>query len=365
MKSSPLISVIVAVYNNTKYLPKCLDALLTQTFDDFEIICIDDASSDDSAKILDDFAARDSRIKVIHNSTNQGVSVSRNAGIDQARGKYIMFCDGDDYYEPTMCEQLYQAITQHQTDIAICEIAITYHAHQDMKISDDNYYALHFNGLQPVSENLIFYTDLAPTNKIFKKSLLDRYKIRFPANLHFEDAYFCVAYFCLCETAFYVNQRLYNYIRHAHSTMSDTWSNRSDHDFAIEHLYIAFELYDFLKQHGLLQRYNDLYWRYFNSFEFFALSNSKSRANVRQAKAAAREFLTQHQADFAKSATYIQDEIRTRSSALPYLNSAQIKRLLLKFMPTFRLEIGNIHRLQNLHFKYEHLLEEIDKLDLK
>jgi len=359
---TPVLSVIVATYNNAKYLPKCLEALAAQTLSDIEVICVNDHSDDETAQILQDFAAQDPRFKVINNSKNVGVSVSRNRGIDQATTDYIMFCDGDDYYAPTMCEKMYHALITHRVDLVISEIDITYHAHHEMKVSDDNYYALHFNGLQPVSENLIFYTDLAPTNKIFKKSLLDEYQVRFPADLRYEDAYFCAAYFCLCQTAFYLNERLYHYIRHQNSAMSQTWSHHADRDFAIDHLYIGFKLFDFMSEHNLLKRYNNLYWRWFNSFEFFALTNSKTRANRDKVKAAAREFITKNQASFRQSEQYIQDDIKQRSSALPSLNSARIKRNILKFMPTYKLEIENIHRLRNLKFKHEHLVEELNKL---
>ena len=96
-----VISVIVPIYNTEKYLAKCLDSLINQTFQSLEIILIDDGSIDNSGKICDEYALNDDRIKVIHKE-NGGVSSARNAGLDLATGSYIAFVDPDDYIDPDM-----------------------------------------------------------------------------------------------------------------------------------------------------------------------------------------------------------------------------------------------------------------------
>ena len=93
-----MISVIVPVYNVEDYLHVCLNSILNQTFQDFEIICIDDESTDSSSEILEYFASKDSRIKILRNEGNIGLGPSRNRGIDAAKGKYIIFLDSDDWY---------------------------------------------------------------------------------------------------------------------------------------------------------------------------------------------------------------------------------------------------------------------------
>ena len=93
---TPLISVIIPVYNVEKYLRRCLDSVIAQTYQNLEIICVDDGSIDDSGKICDQYAVRDARIKVIHQE-NQGLSAARNRGLDAAEGEYIAFVDSDDY----------------------------------------------------------------------------------------------------------------------------------------------------------------------------------------------------------------------------------------------------------------------------
>lgn len=99
----PLISIIIPIYNTEKYLRRCLDSVLTQTYKDFECILVDDGSTDASGKICDEYAAKDNRFKVFH-KRNGGVSSARNLGLDNANGEYIAFCDADDYVEKNWIE---------------------------------------------------------------------------------------------------------------------------------------------------------------------------------------------------------------------------------------------------------------------
>lgn len=114
---APLISVIVPVYNTEKYLHKCINSILNQTFTDFELILIDDGSPDNCGKICDEFAEADSRVRVFHQE-NKGVCVARNKGIDNARGEYISFVDSDDYLRDCALEVLYRDITAYNADIS-------------------------------------------------------------------------------------------------------------------------------------------------------------------------------------------------------------------------------------------------------
>ncbi|MBQ7413489.1 MAG: glycosyltransferase family 2 protein [Alphaproteobacteria bacterium] len=118
---SDIVSVIVPVYNTALYLPDCLDSVLNQTYPYFEIICIDDGSTDDSAKILSDFAKVDKRIH-FYSQKNAGVSAARNFGIQKAKGKYICFLDSDDIYHPQFLEIMVRAITSLQADMVWCHL---------------------------------------------------------------------------------------------------------------------------------------------------------------------------------------------------------------------------------------------------
>lgn len=117
IKNNPKISVIVPVYNVKEYLSRCVDSILAQTFSDFELLLIDDGSKDRSAQICDDYATRDTRIRVFHKE-NGGVSSARNLGLDNAHGEYVIFSDSDDYYCMDDClEQLYNVALNNHLDI--------------------------------------------------------------------------------------------------------------------------------------------------------------------------------------------------------------------------------------------------------
>lgn len=109
MNKNPKISVIVPVYNVEKYLHRCVDSILTQTFTDFELILVDDGSTDNSGKICDWYASKDLRVQVVHKQ-NEGVSIARNIGIDLAKGKWTSFVDADDWVEQNYCEVLLKEI---------------------------------------------------------------------------------------------------------------------------------------------------------------------------------------------------------------------------------------------------------------
>ena len=115
MENTPEISIIIPVYNVEKYLERCLDIVLAQTFRDFEIICINDGSPDNSAAILEEYARKDPRVKVI-TQQNKGQSVARNNGLECAAGKYIYFVDSDDFIHPQLLEIAYHFITKHNAD---------------------------------------------------------------------------------------------------------------------------------------------------------------------------------------------------------------------------------------------------------
>ena len=115
---SNMISIIVPVYNSELYLKKCLDSIISQTYENIEIICIDDNSSDDSLRILQEYEKKDQRIKVLQ-KVNEGVSFARNAGLDMARGDYILFVDSDDWIDRCTCEVALKKILEETADLVM------------------------------------------------------------------------------------------------------------------------------------------------------------------------------------------------------------------------------------------------------
>ena len=119
-QEKPMISVIVPVYNVEAWIGRCLDSILAQTYETIEVILINDASSDESGRICDHYAARDGRITVLHFSENRGPSAARNEGIRKARGAFASFIDSDDYVEPCLLEKLYDNLLENGADVSAC-----------------------------------------------------------------------------------------------------------------------------------------------------------------------------------------------------------------------------------------------------
>ena len=119
MKDNPLISVVIPIYKVEKYLCECVDSVINQTYTNLEIILVDDGSPDNCPAICDDYASKDSRIKVIHKE-NGGQSSARNAGIKIAKGEYISFIDSDDYVSPVYIEQLYSTLKRSGAGLSCC-----------------------------------------------------------------------------------------------------------------------------------------------------------------------------------------------------------------------------------------------------
>jgi glycosyltransferase involved in cell wall biosynthesis/exopolysaccharide biosynthesis predicted pyruvyltransferase EpsI len=269
---TPKVSVIVPIYNVEKYLRQCLDSLIGQTLSDIEIICIDDYGDDDSMQIVYEFVAADSRVKIVCNDRNLGVSESRNNGIKNSSAPYIMFCDSDDYFEPTMCEKMLKAIQTSKADIALCGTNIIYETDFELQQSDAGYYKVKFDGLCTINDSIMYSTDVCAWNKIYKRDILSKYNVWFPKGLKYEDAYFFNAYFCWVKSVFFIDEKLYNYRRRVGSIMNETFSGTSD--FAIDHLKIAISFYDYLQKYNLYIMRLEYFWNFF--LNYFRLSLEKS-----------------------------------------------------------------------------------------
>ena len=118
--ANPKISVIVPVYNTEKYLHRCIDSILSQTFTDFELLLINDGSKDGSGAICDEYAAKDNRVRVFHKE-NCGVSSARNLGLDNVQGEWVLFVDSDDWMELTMLAKMYHAAIENNADCVYCD----------------------------------------------------------------------------------------------------------------------------------------------------------------------------------------------------------------------------------------------------
>ena len=267
------VSVIVPVYNVEKYVCTCLDSLIGQTMKEIEIICINDGSTDNSLEILNEYKSKDTRIKVI-DQKNGGRSAARNAGLKKVSSPYVMFCDSDDKYDLEMCEKMVKVLEDHETDLAVCGIAIEYEAHSEIKNSDEAYYRLKFYGKNYIDDNIIRKTDASVCNKIFRMDMIRKFGVSFPEKLNNEDYYFYNAYMSIANTCYYLNRRLYKYIRHEGSIMSDYFNKDT---YSPDHLLIAEKLFGFYKKNNFLKTHTDLAWMQFVESFWFSYNHSAKK----------------------------------------------------------------------------------------
>lgn len=210
MSKNPLISVIVTTYNNEKYIKACLDSLVAQTFQDFEIVVIDDGSTDQTSKVLNQYSAN-SRLK-IHHQPNAGVSAARNQGLKLSRGKFVCFVDSDDYVAKNYLEKLVAPLLQDSTiDISVCGYQEIY---QDRQAS----YPLKpqlLTGFQ-ATKNLLLNQrdfDVLTWNKLYKKSLFTDYDILYPVGQIHEDNLTTYKLYSVAKNVQYLEDILYFYQR--------------------------------------------------------------------------------------------------------------------------------------------------------
>ncbi|HOO26675.1 MAG TPA: glycosyltransferase family 2 protein [Clostridiales bacterium] len=191
--TEPTLSIIVPVYNVEAYLPACLDSLLNQDFENFEIILVNDGSTDSSGKICEEYAKKHKNVRLI-NQENRGLSAARNAGLDEALGACLAFVDSDDFVSPAMYKDLYKTLCEKGADLAICAYQKVDEAGLPLE-NPRGFSPCELTG-QKAMENLftpdyVYFT--IACNKIFRRPLFE--DLRFPQGKIFEDGYAAFRYY--------------------------------------------------------------------------------------------------------------------------------------------------------------------------
>ena len=167
------VSVIVPVYNTYKYLRRCLDSLVNQTLDDIEIIVVNDCSTDESKKILDEYELKYDNVLVLHNKTNKGIGYNRNLGIKKASGKYISFIDSDDFVDETMYDKMYKKAKEDDLDLVVCKFHKMLEKDDDLIEIEPDFKIPYFENTNlKDNPNLLLNVNLAPWNKIYRSDLI-------------------------------------------------------------------------------------------------------------------------------------------------------------------------------------------------
>ena len=213
-----LISIIVPVYNVEPYLAKCIDSLINQTYNNIEIILIDDGSNDGSGEICEEYSKIDKRIRVVHEE-NQGVSHARNVGIELSTGKYITFCDSDDFIENNMYEEIMKKMITDDFEVVI----VNYNVIKDNRIIPKKFQI----PAEMTKDQFLYYMSKKYfrgfcCNKVYKSELIRETDIRFEEDIAYcEDMLFNVNVGRHIKKAYFMNDNLYNYcIRSTNATTS-------------------------------------------------------------------------------------------------------------------------------------------------
>ena len=202
-------SIIVPVYNVEKEIRECLDSIKNQTYNDFEVLCVDDCGKDSSMDIVREFAAEDSRFKILTHEHNSGVSAARNTGLDAAAGDIIMFVDSDDWIEPNALEILVDKLNKTQCEVIMFNL---YNVNADgtKKLQDEDKEG--DRTVKIIDDALSGFIGVC-WNRIYRKSLIDRLKPRFPVGLIVEDSQFTFEVCSQIDSIFVIDEPLYDYRR--------------------------------------------------------------------------------------------------------------------------------------------------------
>lgn len=276
-----IVSVIIPVYNVERFLKECVDTVLEQTYQNLEIILIDDGSTDDSPGICDTYALKDNRIKVIHQQ-NQGAAVARNTGLENATGEYIVFVDSDDFINEKMIEKLYIALKQTDSDLSICNFKYTSENGKEIALKETDI------------KNEVLYTEeiidklfqnnncgyIVIWNKMYKKDLWKQ--IRYPVGVIYEDEAVIHHIFSKCKKVATISDELY-YYRQVGGSIMHSERNEKNLD---KYLALADRLM-FLKSAVSKENIRKLayqYWyHYLDDYYYFSKRNRNS-ARLKQMK---------------------------------------------------------------------------------
>lgn len=238
-QENALISIIIPVYKVEKYLEKCIQSVINQTYENLQIILVDDGSPDNCGKICDEYAKKDHRIEVIHKS-NGGLSDARNKGLEIAKGEYIGFVDSDDYIEADMYEVLYNLLKQYNADVSICNFYTVSQGKISIKNADNG--INEYNRIEILKEILLDKNIQSYAwNKLYKKELFD--EIKYPIGKKYEDIGTTFYLLEKCNKVVVTGKSEYYYINR-----QDSIVNNVTESTIIDYIELIMQRYDYIEE---------------------------------------------------------------------------------------------------------------------
>lgn len=241
----PAISIIMPVYNTEKYVGKAIECILNQTFRDYEFFIIDNGSTDGSSRIIAEYEAKDSRIKVIHNEVNVYIAEARNAAIEKTTGEYLYLIDSDDTAELDMLEKMYSAAKSTNAQYVVAGYYMEYYQQgkfSSYKVCPDD----HFYEQEEFRKNAIKYLTrtllTVPWNKLYNLEYIRKHNIRF-RNTKLEDHHFNMDMIKDIERVYMVGEAFYHYNRSRPGTDSQVVYNKFLYQKKKDHFQHTLEVY--------------------------------------------------------------------------------------------------------------------------
>lgn len=262
---NPLVSIIVPVYNTELYLGKCLDSLIHQSLSEIEIIIVNDCSTGDTDSIIKKYQ-KDKRIQYFKFNENRGLSAARNYGLKKARGKYVVFCDSDDWVDIFLYENMYNTLERTKADIAVCGTKKEFPSGEDSVIKADFEKEVLLNNdaaFRIMTFQYAFGITITPsaTNKMVRRSLLNKYSVVFLEGVYYEDLLYSSKIMIYANNIVCIPHYYYHYFRRQESTIISI----SKHH--IDSFYLIFdEMKKFLIEEKLFDFYKLNYYKFGERF---------------------------------------------------------------------------------------------------
>ena len=220
-QQTPLISILVPCCNVEKYLHQCMDSILSQTFTDMEVICLNDGSKDSTLSILREYEAKDSRVIVV-DKPNTGYGSTMNLGLNKAQGKYVAIIESDDYIEPTMMEALYKAAEENNLDLARCLYIERNEVEGKDKVIHHSFRNLYGKVVKPIDHQEIFYIAPSIWVGLYRREFLNSNNIRFleTPGASYQDTSFAFKVYAAAERIMFIPEVLHNYRINSNSSVN-------------------------------------------------------------------------------------------------------------------------------------------------
>ena len=279
IKNNPKISIIIPIFNSEEFINECLNSLIKQTFKNFEVICINDGSNDNSLTILKEFEKKDERIHIF-SQNNTGAGIARNVGMEKSKGEYLLFLDSDDIFEDIMLEELYAKIKQNDNEIVICN-SQNFIVKENKKIFHRKNYLISDKILKiksfsskDIKKDFFNLFIWWPWDKLFKKKYIDNLGIKFQNLSSTNDLYFIASAVIAAKKISFLDKILVKHRTGINTSIENTREKSWDNFY-----YALKKLKLFIQEKNLYIRFHQDFINYVVSFSLWQLNTLKGNSS--------------------------------------------------------------------------------------